>query len=99
MLMDEKDCVTLPVDQDFVRVFREGVHLAFSVAEPEEAMYAIFRPFVLAALKTCPKTTRTDPPRRNQLRSLAALALVRRRSSLSPWRHLRTNGLRPTKRW
>ena len=84
MLIDGKECLNLPVDQDFVRVFREGGHLAFSIAEPEEEMHAIFRPFVLAALKTRPKTARPDPPRRDRLRSLASLDLVRKHSSLTP---------------
>ena len=82
MLIDGKECLNLPVDQDFVRVFREGGHLAFSIAEPEEEMHAIFRPFVLAALKTRPKTARPDPPRCDRLRSLASLDLVRKHSSL-----------------
>ena len=84
MLIDGKECLNLPVDQDFVRVFREGGHLAFSIAEPEEEMHAIFRPFVLAAIKTRPKTARLDPPRRDRLRSLASLDLVRKHSSLTP---------------
>ena len=84
MLIDGKECLNLPVDQDFVRVFREGGHLTFSIAEPEEEMHAIFRPFVLAALKTRPKTACLDPPRRDRLCSLASLDLVRKHSSLTP---------------
>ena len=76
--------LTLPVDQDYVRVFWEGGHMAFSIAEPAEVLHAIFRPFVLAALRTHPKMLRADPPPRDGLRSLAALDLVRKRSSLSP---------------
>ena len=84
MLIDGKECLNLPVDQDFVHVFREGGHLAFSIAEPEEEMHAIFRPFVLAALKTRPKTARPDPPRHDRLHSLASLDLFRKHSSLTP---------------
>ena len=73
-----REGLALPVDQDFVRVFREGGHMAFSIAEPAEVLHAIFRPFVLAALRTRPKTLRADPPPRDGLRSLAALDLVRK---------------------
>ena len=58
--------------------------MAFSIAEPAEILHVIFRPFVLAALWTCPKTLRADPTPRDRLRSLAALDLVRKHSSLSP---------------
>ena len=54
------------------------------MAEPDEAMHAIFRPFLLAVLKTRLKTTRLDPLRRDQLLSLATLYLVRKHSSLTP---------------
>ena len=59
--------IHLPVDLDFVRVFWEGGHLAFSIAEPEELMHAIFCPFVLAALLTRPQTSRMHPSPRDQL--------------------------------
>ena len=84
LLFEGNRHINLPVDQDFVRVFQEGGHLAFSVAEHEESMHAIFRPFVLAAMRTRPKTTRADPPPRDQLRSLAALDLVRQCASFTP---------------
>ena len=64
--------------------FREGGHLAFSIAEPEESMHDIFRPFVLAALLTRPQTSHTHPSPRDQLRSVAALDLVRQRASFTP---------------
>ena len=38
ILMDGNYNRTFPVDQDFVRVFCEGGHLAFRVAEPEETL-------------------------------------------------------------
>ena len=76
--------IHLPVDQDFVRVFHEGGHLAFSIAEPEESLHAIFRPFVLAALLTRPQTSRSHPSPRHQLRSVAALDLVRQCASFTP---------------
>ena len=65
-------------------MFREGGHLAFSIAEPEESLHAIFRPFVLAALLTRPQTSRSHPSPRHHLRSVAALDLVRQRASFTP---------------
>ena len=56
LLIEGNSSIALPVDQDFVQVFREGGHLAFTIAEPEESLHAIFRPFVLAAHR------RPDPP-------------------------------------
>ena len=58
LLMDGtgREYLTLPVDQDYVQVFREGGHMAFSIAEPAKVLHAIFLPFVLAALRTRPKT-------------------------------------------
>ena len=68
----------------FVSVFREGGHLAFSIAEPDESMHAIFRPFVLAALLTRPQMSHTHPSPRDQLRSVAALYLVCQCASFTP---------------
>ena len=79
-----QEYLTIPVDQEYVRVFREGGDMAFSVAEPAEAMHAIFRPFVLSAQHTRPKTLRAEPPPHDQLRSLAAMDVVRKHSYLTP---------------
>ena len=59
-----------------------GPH-AFSIAEHPQ-LHAIFRPFVLAAQRTRPKTLQAEPPPRDQLRSLAAMDVVRKHSSLTP---------------
>ena len=79
-----KSHIHLPVDQDFVRVFREGGHLTFSIAEPEESLHAIFRPFVLAALLTRPQTSRSHPSPRHHLRSVSALDLVASFTPMDP---------------
>ena len=84
ILFEGNSHIHLPVDQDFVRVFREGGHLAFSIAEPEESLHAIFRPFILAAVLIRPLTSRSPPSPRHQLRSIAALDLVHHRSSFTP---------------
>ena len=84
ILFEGNSHIHLPVDQDFVRVFREGGHLAFSIAEPEESLHAIFRQFVLAAVLTRPLTSRSHPSPSHHLRSIAALDLVRHRSSFTP---------------
>ena len=84
ILFEGNSHIHLPVDQDFVRVFREGGHLAFSIAEPEESLHAIFRPFILAAVLTRPLTSRSRPPPSHHLRSIAALDLVHHRSSFTP---------------
>ena len=65
-------------------ISREGGHLAFSIAEPEESLHANFRPFVLAALLTRPQTSRSHPSPSQHLRSVAALDLVRHRASFTP---------------
>ena len=83
ILFEGNSHIHLPVDQDFVRVLGEGSHLAFSTAELDESLHAIFRPFVLAALLTRPQTSRSHPSR-HQLRSVAALDLVRQRASFTP---------------
>ena len=84
ILFEGNSHIHLPVDQEFVRVFREGGHLAFSIAEPEESLHAIFRPFILAAVLTRPLTSRSPPSPRHKLRSIAALDLVHHRSSFTP---------------
>ena len=84
ILFEGNSHIHLPVDQDFVRVFREGGHLAFSIAEPEESLHSIFRPFVLAAVLTRPQTSRSHPSPSQHLRSIAALDLVRHRASFTP---------------
>ena len=84
LLIEGNGYIALPVDQDFVRVFREGGHLAFSIAEPEESLHAIFRPFVLAALRTRPKTCRPERTTRDQLSTTAFLDVIRKRSSFTP---------------
>ena len=84
LLIEGNGYIALPVDQDFVRVFREGGHLAFSIAEPEESLHAIFRPFVLAALRTRPKTCHPERTTRDQLSTTASLDVIRKRSSFIP---------------
>ena len=84
LLIEGNGYIALPVDQDFVRVFREWGHLAFSIAEPEESLHAIFRPFVLAALCTRPKTCHLERTTRDQLSTTASLDVIRKRSSFIP---------------
>ena len=82
LLIEGNGYIMLPVDQDFVRVFREGGHLAFTIAELEESLHAIFRPFVLAAQRTRPKTCRQERTLRDHLRSTATLDVIRKLLSL-----------------
>ena len=89
LLLIEGNGYIAPVDQDFVRVFREGGHLAFSIAEPEESLHAIFRPLVLAALRTRPKTCRPERMTRDQLSTTASLDVIRKCSSFIPMVALR----------
>ena len=60
------------------------LYLAFTVAEPEESLHAIFRPFVLAAHRTRPKTCSPERSLRDQLRTTAAFDVIRKRSSFTP---------------
>ena len=85
LLMEENKCRNLPVDQEYVKVFKVGGHMAFSIAEPEAQLHSIFWPFIFYALKQSPLEKSPNVSKKHEhLRNMANMDLIKKNTSFTP---------------